>query len=90
MSRTIAAAAFFPIAGTMASGSFASTVDAVSFLTASHGFSIDGAAPGASPTGIVARTSGPAIDTTRESAVDDPDPPDPEDVLIDAYHAAYS
>ena len=73
MSRTIAAAAFFPIAITMASGSFASTVDAVSFLTASHGFSIDGAGPGASPTGIVAVTSGPTIDSTRESAVDDPD-----------------
>lgn len=73
MSRTIAAVALFPIALTMSSGSFASTVDAVSFLTASHGFSIDGVAPGASPTGIVARTSGPAMDITRESAVDDPD-----------------
>ncbi|MEQ8915119.1 MAG: VPLPA-CTERM sorting domain-containing protein [Roseovarius sp.] len=73
MSRKIAAAAFFPIAITMASGSFASTVDAVSFLTASHGFSIDGAAPGASPAGIVASVSGPTIDRTIESAVDDPD-----------------
>lgn len=73
LSKTIVTAAVFPIALTMASESYAATFDGVSFLTASHGFSINGAAPGASPDGIVAVTFGFTVDITRESAVDDPD-----------------